>query len=217
MKIREMKKELETYGISTATILEKSELVAALEKARVERRINRRSSNPKQPPPPPPAKRTKTTTAPYSGSNEQLKDGEDRLVQGSGKNPYSVSRRGDVYSCTCAAWKFQKGINIALRTCEHIRGIQGAQFEFQRTNNKKTAAAAAAAAASTKKGTNDGENESLLPFSSVMLAKKYEEENHGSKLSTGVWWMSEKLDGLRAVSYRIFFLIFWNVFLHIIF
>jgi ATP-dependent DNA ligase len=50
-----------------------------------------------------------------------------------------------------------------------------------------------------------------------MLAKKYEEENHGSKLSTGVWWMSEKLDGLRAVSYRIFFLIFWNVFLHIIF
>jgi ATP-dependent DNA ligase len=105
---------------------------------------------------------------------------------------------------------------FALRTCKHIRGIQGAQFEFQRTNNKKTAAAAAAAA-STKKGTNDGENESLLPFSSVMLAKKYEEENHGSKLSTGVWWMSEKLDGLRAVSYRIFFLIFWNVFLHIIF
>jgi hypothetical protein len=43
MKISEMKKELESYGISTATILEKSELVTALEEARSERH-HRRSS-----------------------------------------------------------------------------------------------------------------------------------------------------------------------------
>ena len=48
-------------------------------------------------------------------------------------------------------------------------------------------------------GKSSKSSSSALPFPSVMLAKKYEEQKHGSKLSAENWWMSEKLDGLRAV------------------
>ena len=55
--------------------------------------------------------------------------------------------------------------------------------------------------ARAKTGSNVNEKSgSLLPISGVMLANKYEESKHGAKLSTSVWWMSEKLDGLRAVN-----------------
>jgi DNA ligase-1 len=113
-----------------------------------------------------------------------LGDGEDRAVEGSGMNPYTVSRRGAVYSCTCPGWRFQK-TNISLRSCKHIRMIQGEDAETKRTGDHGNQ--------STKSSSK------ALPFSSVMLANKYIEEKHAPSLSTGTWWMSEKLDGLRAV------------------
>jgi predicted DNA-binding WGR domain protein len=112
-----------------------------------------------------------------------MEDGENREVQGSGQNPFIVSRRGSVFSCTCPGWKFKK-TNIALRTCKHIQEIRGSAVEAERTVNASASIPA---------------NGSGLPFASVMLANKYDEGKHGASLSNGEWWMSEKLDGLRAV------------------
>lgn len=114
-----------------------------------------------------------------------LNDGEDRLVEGSGMNPYTVSRRGDVYHCTCPSWRFQKK-NIAIRTCKHIREILGEDNDDKADTKTQTC-------------TNTTDSSCKLPFSNVMLANKYIEEKHGPSLSSGEWWMSEKLDGLRAI------------------
>ena len=137
-----------------------------------------------------------------------LIDGENRTVQGSARNPYTVSRRGDVYSCTCAGWRFQK-INIALRTCKHIASIQGNGTEIRRTTQNTTLLAASTLHNNTAKN---------LPIPGVMLAKKYESKHEasivvvpssmttkkkGGKTNEGAtttsWYMSEKLDGLRAL------------------
>lgn len=145
------------------------------------------------------------------GGTGPLVDGETREVQGSGVNPYQVSRKGNVYSCSCPGWRFQK-TNIAFRTCKHLKGIMGDAVELERVGGATAAAKASAAA--------------KLPFAgSVMLANSYVPERHQESLSSGGtlqsvhcgdahflykfltssmptdadWWMSEKLDGLRAV------------------
>jgi DNA ligase-1 len=143
---------------------------------------------------------TRTTNTSTRTGIDALEDGENREVEGSGKNPHKVSRRGHVYSCSCPAWKFQK-TNIALRTCKHIRQIVGDTADAARiagaagdfaSADGGGAAAGGAASADAAGGIV------ALPFKSVMLANKYIEEKHGSTLA-GEWWVSEKLDGLRAV------------------
>jgi DNA ligase-1 len=110
-----------------------------------------------------------------------LADGETFSMQGSGAKPYELKNTGGVYSCTCPAWRNQS-LAIEKRTCKHLKKLRGEAAEAARTGGAtaapaKTAAQLAAAAQAAP----------------VLLAETWD----GVLDPTG-WWMSEKLDGLRA-------------------
>src|SRR5947207_2873726 len=110
-----------------------------------------------------------------------IEDGDEVEVQGS-SGTYTLSRHGSVLMCTCMAWKNQ-GAPVDMRTCKHLRAYLGEEAETQRLG------ALPSRAASTRSG-GANKKETAPP---VLLAHKWEIEHD----PTG-WWMSEKLDGIRA-------------------
>ena len=108
-----------------------------------------------------------------------LEDGESIEVQGSGSARYVLKNVGEVYSCTCPAWRNQS-LGIEKRTCKHLKALRGAAVEAARVGAPVTGKAAAAPAKAT-------EGPPLL------LANPWDNDQD----LTG-WWMSEKLDGVRA-------------------
>jgi DNA ligase-1 len=110
-----------------------------------------------------------------------LNDGETAQVQGSARAPYILKNTGGVYSCTCPAWRNQS-VPIERRTCKHLRAYRGEQAEQQRLGDAappvQTKAAADADADTAPK---------------LLLAHPWENDTDLSG-----WWMSEKLDGVRA-------------------
>lgn len=120
-----------------------------------------------------------------------LADGASTEVRGSGAKPYVVKNTGGVYSCTCPAWRNQSA-PPERRTCKHIKGLRGEAAELARVGGaaapvpaaRSTRAPAAATAAAA-------EEEATAP--PVLLAHVWDNE---ADLSG--WWMSEKLDGVRA-------------------
>jgi len=114
----------------------------------------------------------------------ELADGASVQVQGS-SSAYTLSRTGDVYMCSCPAWKNQ-GVVIDRRTCKHLRGYLGDAAEAARVG----AAAAAAPRPATGRGAPAVKKATAPP---LLLAHKWEVDHD----PTG-WWMSEKLDGVRA-------------------
>jgi len=113
-----------------------------------------------------------------------LEDGESIEVQGSGSSVYTIRNIGGVYSCSCPAWRNQS-IAIETRSCKHIRRLRGDEAETARVG---TAAAAAPRAKLKADGTPE---ESKEP--PVLLAEPWD----GIQDVSG-WWISEKLDGVRA-------------------
>src|SRR5205823_713460 len=112
---------------------------------------------------------------------QDLADGESFLMQGSGAKPYELKNTGGVYSCSCPAWRNQS-LAIEKRTCKHLKKLRGEAAEAARTGGAtpgpaKTAEQLAAQAQAAP----------------VLLAETWD----GVLDPTG-WWMSEKLDGLRA-------------------
>jgi len=107
-----------------------------------------------------------------------LADGETAEVQGSAKKPYELKNVGGVYSCTCPAWRNQS-LGIEQRTCKHLRKFRGEAAEKQRVGD---ALPAPKKSASAKK---DGPP--------ILLAHRWEND-----VDLQGWWMSEKLDGVRA-------------------
>jgi len=107
-----------------------------------------------------------------------LADGESFFMQGSGVKPYELKNTGGVYSCSCPAWRNQS-LPIERRTCKHLRKLRGDAAETARVGTAapppRTSTATAAAGAP------------------VLLASPWD----GLQDPTG-WWMSEKLDGVRA-------------------
>ncbi len=108
-----------------------------------------------------------------------LKDGETAEVQGSARSPYILKNVGGVYSCTCPAWRNQS-VSIERRTCKHIRSYRGEQAERDRLGSLAPA---------VPKATKEGEDTAPK----LLLAHPWENDSD----LTG-WWMSEKLDGVRA-------------------
>ena len=106
-----------------------------------------------------------------------LEDGESIEMQGSGKKPYEIKNVGGVYSCTCAAWRNQS-LGIEQRTCKHIRKLRGDEAEQERVGSALPAKRAS-------KEKKDGPP--------LLLAHKWEND-----VDLADWWMSEKLDGVRA-------------------
>src|SRR5438477_5520766 len=111
----------------------------------------------------------------------KLEDGGTAEVEGS-SGTYTLTRHGGVYMCSCPAWKNQSA-PVDMRTCKHLRAYLGEDFETKRLGSLPSRAASTKSSGANKK-------ETAPP---VLLAHKWETE-HDPK----GWWMSEKLDGIRA-------------------
>lgn len=64
-------------------------------------------------------------------TQSDLKEGETRTVKGSGKNSYTISRLGEVFSCSCPSWKHQSATQ-EKRTCKHLKALRGEDVENKR-------------------------------------------------------------------------------------
>src|SRR5262245_888315 len=123
-----------------------------------------------------------------------LTDGETTTVKGSGSAVYTLKNSGGVYSCTCPAWMHQS-VAIERRTCKHLRAYRGDDAEKARLGStellgkpsrpRRTTAAADSEASEASEAT-----ESEPP---LLLAHKWETD-----VDIAGWWLSEKLDGVRA-------------------
>ena len=109
-----------------------------------------------------------------------LQDGESVEMQGSGSKPYILKNVGGVYSCSCPAWRNQS-IAIETRTCKHLRKLRGDDAENARVGG---------AAPPRAKADTDAPEKAGPP---LLLAESWD----GDANLAG-WWMSEKLDGVRA-------------------
>ena len=107
-----------------------------------------------------------------------LADGESTTMQGSGSKPYLLKNTGGVYSCSCPAWRNQS-TPIERRTCKHLRKLRGEAAEAARVATDDAPLPAPAA-----------ERAEGAP---VLLAESWD-----SAADLTGWWMSEKLDGVRA-------------------
>lgn len=109
-----------------------------------------------------------------------IPDGGTVEMQGSGSKPYLLKNTGGVYSCSCPAWRNQSA-GIERRTCKHLRKYRGDAAEEARIGG------ALPAKPQKQDGAEDGAD---LP---LLLAESWDGE-----LDPTGWWMSEKLDGVRA-------------------
>lgn len=113
-----------------------------------------------------------------------LADGETVTVQGSGSSIYTLKNVGGVYSCTCPAWLHQS-IGIEKRTCKHIRAYRGDAAEQARLGSAELSGRPAEGAHVERDDAKEGPP--------LLLAHKWEMD-----IDLSNWWMSEKLDGVRA-------------------
>lgn len=109
-----------------------------------------------------------------------LRDGESVEIQGSARLPYVLKNVGGVYSCSCPSWRNQS-LPIERRTCKHLRQYRGEVTEAARLGAAPTTAAL-----------NSSEKNPQAP--ALLLAETWD----GDQDVSG-WWLSEKLDGVRAV------------------
>ncbi len=136
---------------------------------------------------------TTSATPSAATSPNDLADGESTTVQGSGAQPYVLRNTGGVYSCSCPAWRNQSAA-IERRSCKHLRKLRGDAVETARVG----AAAAPARAPRVSSGSSGGASAPVAAGGvtvapPILLAHPWD---HTVDL-TG-WWMSEKLDGVRA-------------------
>jgi DNA ligase-1 len=108
-----------------------------------------------------------------------LADGASTEMQGSGSKPYILKNNGGVYSCSCPAWRNQS-IAIEKRTCKHLRKLRGDAAETARIGG-----------ALPQKPIKAGEDADAGP--PLLLAETWD-----NAIDLAGWWMSEKLDGVRA-------------------
>src|SRR5688572_19826040 len=110
-----------------------------------------------------------------------LKDGESIEMQGSGRLPYILKNVAGVYSCSCPAWRNQS-LSIERRTCKHLKKLRGEQAEANRIGVPAPGAVVSTTPAAVK---------ATAP--ALLLAESWDNSQDLSG-----WWMSEKLDGVRA-------------------
>jgi DNA ligase-1 len=124
-----------------------------------------------------------------------IAEGEVVEIQGSAKLPYKLRNIGGVYSCSCPAW-CNVGGGIERRTCKHLKAYRGAEAEAARIGSDGPGMSGAIKPAKAKKPAGAGDSDDDAGGDGappVLLAHKWENE-----LDPRGWWMSEKLDGVRA-------------------
>jgi DNA ligase 1 len=119
-----------------------------------------------------------------------LADGETAMVQGSGSSTYTLKNSGGVYSCTCPAWMHQS-LGIEQRTCKHLRAYRGDDAEKERLGTSDLAGRPVRPKREPGEAGDDTGEEEVTP--PLLLAHKWETE-----IDITGWWLSEKLDGVRA-------------------
>lgn len=107
-----------------------------------------------------------------------LLDGQSVEMQGSGSRPYVLKNVGGVYSCSCPAWRNQS-LPIERRTCKHLRKLRGDAAEEARVGGALPAPA---------------KTDAIKPTAPELLLA----ETWDGALDPAGWWLSEKLDGVRA-------------------
>jgi len=107
-----------------------------------------------------------------------LQEGESLEVQGSSGRSYTLKNVAGVFSCTCPAWRNQS-LPIDKRTCKHLRTLRGEAAETARLGH-----------ALPSKPQNAS---TVVQAPALLLAEKW----NGNSDVRG-WWLSEKLDGVRA-------------------
>ena len=112
-----------------------------------------------------------------------LADGESVEMKGSGAKPYVLKNVGGVYSCTCPAWRNQS-IAIERRTCKHLRKLRGDAAEEARIGSGLPSRPEA-------DGEEGADDEKTGP--PLLLAERWDNAQ-----DLAGWWLSEKLDGVRA-------------------
>ena len=128
---------------------------------------------------------TAAEAAPAPTASGDLDDGESLEVKGSGANTYTLRNVAGTYSCSCPAWRNQ-GAAIEKRTCKHLRALRGNDAEDARigsTTPRERASANRTADSPSQPG--------VAP--PLLLAHSWEND-----VDLAGWWMSEKLDGVRA-------------------
>jgi DNA ligase-1 len=112
-----------------------------------------------------------------------LNENDKHYVQGSGKSPYEIKKVGGVVSCSCPAWR-NLGGKIDNRVCKHIKAtIDPACLLPQ----------AQTTAAQTSSPVLDSSVDSSPKEPPLLLAHSWEDD-----IDPTGYWMSEKLDGVRA-------------------
>jgi len=114
-----------------------------------------------------------------------IADGESVEFKGSAAQPYILRNVGGVYSCTCPAWRNQS-VAIEQRTCKHLRKYRGEEAEKERLGSALPQKPAA-------KKTAEGDEEETAAGPPILLAQTWTND-----ADLAGWWMSEKLDGVRA-------------------
>lgn len=107
----------------------------------------------------------------------ELLPGQEVNVKGSAKEPYTLRNDGGVFYCSCPAWRVFGG-PIDHRICKHLRAHLGSDHPYVLSFESAT------------KTTPTPKTPATPPL--LLLAHTLKDED-----VTG-WWMSEKLDGIRA-------------------
>jgi len=113
-----------------------------------------------------------------------IPDGQSVEMKGSAAQPYVLRNVGGVYSCSCPAWRNQS-IAIEKRTCKHLKKYRGEAAELARVGS--AAPPKRAADADSEEDATQAKGPPLL------LAQTWTND-----VDLAGWWMSEKLDGVRA-------------------
>lgn len=124
-----------------------------------------------------------------------LADGDSLEVKGSAAKPYLLKNSGGVYSCTCPAWMHQS-VAIERRTCKHLRNLRGDEAEQARVGDAALAGKPVRPRPAPRgDGTEEPAAASAVDAAEppLLLAHKWEVE-----VDLTGWWLSEKLDGVRA-------------------
>ncbi|KAJ3042037.1 hypothetical protein HDV00_008330 [Rhizophlyctis rosea] len=144
-----------------------------------------------------------------------LNDGDVIEIESSSSSAkYRIKRTWDHYYCTCMAWRNQGGMPVNARTCKHLKEHLGEAYEMARLKMKNPDGQLPIASSSTKASKkrkaaaadddeeDEDDDDNPAPAKKVkntgppalLLANKYED-----KVDPTGWWISEKLDGVRAL------------------
>jgi DNA ligase-1 len=126
-----------------------------------------------------------------------LADGETAEAPGSGGRTYTLKNTGGVYSCSCPAWQFQ-GAPIERRSCKHLRAYRGDEAETARVGAAAAPRRPATRTSSGGSASGSGASASATGASSGVAPKVLLAQRWDSVQDVSSWWISEKLDGVRA-------------------